>query len=209
VLKVALEAIGCGIVPARSSAPTRRLVRRADRRDEIVDVAIALIRQRGPDVTVADIAAAAEISEGTVFYVFEDRAALFNACIERLVDGEAMARAARLDTAASLEARVTAVASVVRENMAEVVPLILAIMRSPSRHGGPPPLSVFTRVEALMVDALDVGATWSEPLDVLASDLLGRLFGQVFRSVTGGPAVPPLERTVDTFLHGALRDTSR
>jgi AcrR family transcriptional regulator len=184
-------------------------VRRAERRDELVEVAIRLIRERGPEITVADIAELAGVSEATVFYVFEDRAALFSACIERLVDADAMADAARLDAVEALDARVMAVSEVVRANMIEVVPLILAIMRSPSRNGGPPPLSVFTRVEALMADALDVrGALLSEPRDVLAADLIGRIFGQVFRSAMGGEVLPPLERSVDTFLHGALRDRS-
>jgi AcrR family transcriptional regulator len=195
---------------AASTAPApRRLVRRGERRAALVEVAIELFRSEGPDLTMADIAAAAGVSEATVFYVFEDRAALLRACIEHLVDADALRRAAELDTSHTVEQRITAVTAAVRQNMVEVVPLMLAAMRSPSRSGGPPAMSAFAPIEALVIDAfggssLDRPAPWSEPVDVLAADLLGRLFGQVFRSVVGDAPLPPIERTVTTFLYGAL-----
>jgi hypothetical protein len=89
-----------------------------------------------------------------------------------------------------------------------VVPVMLAIMRSPSLGPGPS-LDRFGAIEDAMERVVAGPArdgTWVAPPDELAGELMGQMFGQVFRHLVGGLPLPSLERTIDTFLGGALRE---
>jgi AcrR family transcriptional regulator len=182
----------------------RTNVRRALRRDAIIDAAIGLLAERGPDVTVAEIAAAAGTSEGTVFYAFTDRAELMARCIDRLLGDQATAAA--LDAAAvhgDPRDRLLAACVALRANMLAVVPIMLAALRSPSLGPGPS-LDLFAPIERRIESVFGADDAWVAPATELAADVLGRLFGQVFRHVVGGVALPDLEQSVDMFLGGAL-----
>lgn len=74
-------------------------------RDKLIAVSLALFNERGPDrVTTAQIAEAAGVNEGNLYYYFKTKQALilaifdqFEAAVERLLDGS---RAANADPAA-------------------------------------------------------------------------------------------------------------
>lgn len=55
-------------------------------RDQLLEAATALIRQRGPAVTMADIAAAATVTKPILYRTIGDREALTNALSETLID---------------------------------------------------------------------------------------------------------------------------
>ena len=60
-----------------------------DRRKAILDVVVPLIVARGEAVSTREIASAAGIAEGTIFRVFEDKAALFRAAAEQTMSPDA------------------------------------------------------------------------------------------------------------------------
>jgi AcrR family transcriptional regulator len=60
--------------------------RSAERRAELLDAAARVIRERGPDVSMAAIAAAAGISKPILYRHFGDKGGLFRALAERQTD---------------------------------------------------------------------------------------------------------------------------
>jgi AcrR family transcriptional regulator len=182
-------------------------VRRVDRRRGIVDAALGLLAERGADVTIAEIAAAAGVSEGTVFYAFTDRAELLAECLDRLLDaGDLTAALAAAEREPSPRVRLVHAARALRASMMSVVPVMLAIVRSPSLGPGPS-LDRFGAIEQTMeriVAGPHADEVWVASPAELAGELMGLMFGQVFRHLVGGAPLPSIERTIDTFLGGAL-----
>jgi AcrR family transcriptional regulator len=184
--------------------PLRRtVVRRADRRSAIIEIALEILPRR-PDATMAEIAAAAGTSEGTLFYAFTDRGELLGECLHRLVHDPAFITAMResLDHG-DLEARVTALATTIRSNMLTVVPIIFAAMRTPNLGPGPT-FGGFGHIDRAVAEVLATGAEWAAPIEELCGEFIGLLFGQVSQAQMTGLPLPPIERTVATFLYGAL-----
>jgi AcrR family transcriptional regulator len=194
----------------------RRHVRRVDRREEIIDAAIPVFREHGPGVTLAEIARAAGTSEGTVFYVFHDRADLLRACIQRIVESSDLL--ASLDQATKdndFGRRLHTACEALRANMVEVMPLVLAL-QSTSGGVSHQPEGIMTwdfgPIERLLSALLSLPAgsrRASTPrlrasADELAADLIGHLFAGVMRFIVAGKPLPSIKRTLDVFLHGAL-----
>src|SRR5690242_17453763 len=62
----------------------------AERRQEIIDATMPLLKEYGTDVTTSQIARAAGVAEGTIFRVFEDKRELLTAALHTamLADAE-------------------------------------------------------------------------------------------------------------------------
>jgi AcrR family transcriptional regulator len=75
----------------------KRVVKRPeDRRQDILDAAVRVLRTRGPgDATVSDITEAAGVAKGTFYLYFDSKEHLFAALRERFVE-DALARGADL-----------------------------------------------------------------------------------------------------------------
>lgn len=58
----------------------------SERRQSIVAAAMPLVLERGSSVTSRDLAAAAGVSEGTLFKVFDDKDALIRSVVESAID---------------------------------------------------------------------------------------------------------------------------
>lgn len=65
-----------------AETPTKRDQQREERRKQILDAALAVFSQRGYHATnVSDVAAQAGVSQGTIYWYFESKDALFTAAL--------------------------------------------------------------------------------------------------------------------------------
>ena len=105
------------------------------RRQAIVDAVVALLVEHGADVTTRQIAQAAGVAEGTLFRVFDDKAALLHAAAHALLGPErTRAALAAVDPALSLPDMVRTVAEQQLQSTARVMAVLMAL-----RGSGPPP----------------------------------------------------------------------
>lgn len=101
-----------------------------DRRTAIIAAIIPLVRKHGFDVTTRQIAAAADIAEGTIFRVFSDKETLVHEAIAAALDpseDEAMLDA--IDLRAPLHLRIELAAQIFQERMTSMIELVTAIGR--------------------------------------------------------------------------------
>lgn len=116
------------------------------RRESILDAATPLIFEHGYAVTTRQIADAAGIAEGTIFRAFEDKDALLDALVERLLRPEpTLAALETIDLGLPLEDRLAQIVEILRARVADVTALMRAI--GPRHHGRRPhraPLSEVT-----------------------------------------------------------------
>jgi AcrR family transcriptional regulator len=69
--------------PPRDGRAERWRQHRADRREEFLDATFRALNRRGPDVTMADIAAEAGVAKPRLYRYFSDKEDLFGAVAER------------------------------------------------------------------------------------------------------------------------------
>jgi AcrR family transcriptional regulator len=101
----------------------------------IVDSVIPLLIEQGREVTTRQIAEAAGIAEGTIFRVFPDKEALFEAAIEKFLDpGSLDERLRAIDPDLPLEAKVNDILFQLRARMTG----IFGIMHAVGMHGPRP-----------------------------------------------------------------------
>jgi AcrR family transcriptional regulator len=106
-----------------------------DRRAMIIHAVIPLLIQQGRDVTTRQIAEAAGIAEGTIFRVFPDKDALFEAAIAKFLDpGSLNERLRAIDPELPLEEKVYDILSLLRDRMTG----IFGIMHAVGMHGPHP-----------------------------------------------------------------------
>ena len=98
------------------------------RRDGIVRAAVPLVRQYGRAVTTKEIAAAAGVSEGTLFHVFTDKEAIIAAVVELEVHpGHVLAALRAIDPATDLHQRVVSIVEVLRRRLTGVFELLTTL----------------------------------------------------------------------------------
>jgi AcrR family transcriptional regulator len=109
------------------------------RRVAIIGAALPLIAEHGQAVTSKQIAAAAGVSEGTIFNVFDDKDDLLRAAFEAVVDPAPFERAvSEIDAHLPFEEQVIAAATLSQQRVAHIWKLISAL--GPLHHdkrGGP------------------------------------------------------------------------
>ena len=185
-----------------STGETRRAGRAAplsaaERRAAIVAATIPLLRDHGLSVSTRQIAEAAGVAEGTLFSVFQDKAAVIEAAVDAALDpAPTVARLAAIDPELPLERRLTLAVELVQERMAGVWQLLPSV----------PPDEVARRKRmgaagsSVLVD-LGVLAALFEPtradLRVEPATAAQLLFGLIFASshpvVVGGEPMPAAE----------------
>jgi AcrR family transcriptional regulator len=107
----------------------------AERRAMIVDAVVPLLIEHGRAVTTRQIAEAAHIAEGTIFRVFPDKDALFQAAVDKFLDPTESNRALRaIDPESSLEGKVNDILFIGRSRMRGIFGILSAVGVS-----GPPP----------------------------------------------------------------------
>ena len=157
--------------------PTERLGRAramppAERRQAIVTAVLPLLTERGTDVTTRELAQAAGVAEGTLFRVFEDKAALLHAAAHSLLDPQQTRQALDdVDPALDLEAMVQTVAQHLLETTERVTTVLMALRGTgagagppPGRHG--PPAFVAESARALLDGLTDLFARYRRELRV-------------------------------------------
>ncbi len=117
----------------------------------ILDAAIPLLAKHGSDVTTRQIATAAGIAEGTVFRVFDDKAALIEAALERFVDPSRMrAEILALDPNLPLETLVGTIYRAFREHTTGLLGLMAAVGMKPPKISSEERDAFLVRVGALL-----------------------------------------------------------
>lgn len=104
-----------------------------ERRAQLVDAALPLVREFGSEVTTRQIAEAAGVAEGTVFRAFPDKPALIRAVIERAMDpSDALAAIRDIDPMLDLAGTVRELVQVVRARVERVSTVMAAL--GPQAH---------------------------------------------------------------------------
>lgn len=110
-----------------------------ERRAAIIRATMPLLVQHGRDVTTKQVAAAAGVSEGTIFNVFDDKEALLQAVFEAGVDPAPFERAIDgIDPRLPFEGQVAAAAELSQRRVIQIWKLVSAL--GPHHHqkrGGP------------------------------------------------------------------------
>ncbi|WP_157974108.1 TetR/AcrR family transcriptional regulator [Desertihabitans aurantiacus] len=100
-----------------------------ERREAVVAAVTPLVLERGDEVTSRDIAAAAGVSEGTVFKAFASKDAVIDAVVESLLDPSGtLAELSRLDPQTLPEA-VAELTAVLHRRTTEIVALVSVLQR--------------------------------------------------------------------------------
>jgi AcrR family transcriptional regulator len=105
----------------------------SQRRAAIVSAVLPLVLERGSAVTSRELAAAAQVAEGTIFKVFGDKEQLIAAVVEHAVDPAAFERAVReLDESLAFDARLVEVTALMQRRMVDLWGLLQRLDRVPS-----------------------------------------------------------------------------
>ncbi|HEU0103995.1 MAG TPA: TetR/AcrR family transcriptional regulator [Mycobacteriales bacterium] len=98
------------------------------RRQAIVEAVLPLLVEHGGGVTTRELAEAAGVAEGTLFRVFEDKAALLHAAAHSVLDPDRAWRAlADVDPDLALDAMVATVAEQLLESRSRVMAVLMAV----------------------------------------------------------------------------------
>ena len=190
--------------PLTTAAPASR--RRAaplppeERRASIIEAVLPLLMEQGAAVTSRQLAAAAGVSEGTIFNAFGDKEALLAAVLAAAVDTAPFERAiAAIGSELPFEERLAEAVVLIQRRIADIWRLVTQL--GPHHHTHPPrPLPDSPALAELLVSA--PGRLRVEPADG-ARLLRSITFACTHPMLTSTPR-PPAD-VVALFLHGAAQ----
>ncbi|MCW2714236.1 MAG: transcriptional regulator, TetR family [Frankiales bacterium] len=172
---------------ATSSTPKRRGPPRSLREDDLLDAALSLVDEGGPEAaSVRGIAARVGVAPNAVYTYFRDRSAVIRALVDRLLGG--VDHDVFADRSQPWRARVESLALELRRQLAThpgVVPLVIA-----SPLDGPQALTLHERLLEVFADAGldDVAAARASYL--LVTYMLGSVALDVAGALKPGPLPP-------------------
>ncbi len=190
-------------VPA-APAPVRRAspLPPSERRVAIIDAVLPLLIDRGVTVTTRQLAAAAGVSEGTLFNVFADKDELIDAAVEAAIDVEPFERAvARIDPAWPFDERLAAATDLIQRRVVDIWKLVsqLGHQRHPDHRRGPLPDS-----PALVAMFESERARLRRSPTEAARLLRAMTLTMTHPLMTAEPS--DVDEIVDLFLHGVAAD---
>jgi len=110
---------------------TRERARRLppqERREALINATLPLVLWHGPGVTTRQIAEAADVAEGTIFRVFDDKEALIRAVVERAMDPSGTLRDLDgIDRGLPLRAKLETAVTIMQSRLQGVFALIDAL----------------------------------------------------------------------------------
>lgn len=173
-----------------------------ERRAAIVGAVLPTLIERGLTVTTRELAAAAGVSEGTLFNVFADKEALIDAAVDAAVDPEPFERAlADIDGSMAFEDRLVAATELIQRRIVDVWRLVsqLGSHDRPEHRRGPLPDS------PALIALLDVerGRLRRPPADS-ARLLRAMTLSLTHPLMTAEPSTSA--EIVELFLHGVATD---
>ena len=180
-----------------------------ERRDELIDATLRLLREHGRAVTTRQIADAAGVAEGTIFRVFVTKEELVDAAIARAFEpGALVDRLEEIDPDRPLRDRLLTLVSILQQRFRATFELMKKVgMVRPSDHVHDSPEAVAWRDRMRQLLVAVVGAD-ADRLRVPAEEFVHTLrlltFAGTHPHITDGQLLTP-EQIVDTVLHGLLR----
>ena len=180
--------------PARRAAPLPP----EERRDAVIRATLPLLIERGAGVTTRELAAAAGVSEGTLFKVFDDKDELIRAAVRVAMDPEPFERAvASIDADLPFQDRLVAATTLIQRRIVDIWQLISKL--DAERHHEPKhqPLPDSTALTALLASG---GPVVSEPPADAARLLRALTLALTHPLFTPRPR--SAEAIVDVFLNG-------
>lgn len=174
----------------------------AERRAAVIAAVLPLLTERGVTVTTRELAAAAGVSEGTLFNVFADKDELMAAAVDAAIDPEPFERAvSAIDPDLSFHDRLVAATTHIQRRIVDIWKLLSQLSGHPHPDHRRRPLPESAALVALLEPERD---------RLRRSPAAGaRLLRAMTLSLTH-PSMTPEPSTadeiVDLFLHGAMAD---
>lgn len=170
-----------------------------ERRAAIIEAVLPLLVEHGRGTTSRQLAAAAGVSEGTIFKAFGDKDELFAAALEHALDTAPMSAAIEaVDRTQPFEAQLVEVTELIQRRIVDVWQLVTKLRSPDQPPARPTPMSDSPALAALMTAARDHLRT--DP--VQAATLLRALTLSLSHPMLVATPFPP-DQIVDLFLHGA------
>ena len=182
-----------------------------ERRDQLVDVTLELLRLHGRAVTTRQIAERAGVAEGTIFRVVETKEELVDAAIARAFrPGQLEARVLEIDAALPLRDRLVLLVSILQQRFRATFALMrqVGLVRPPDHlHDHAEAVAVRRKIGSLLAGVVgDDAALLVLPVDEFVHRLRLLTFAASHDHIADGHLLTP-EQIVDTLLHGLMRRT--
>lgn len=172
-----------------------------ERRVAIVDAVLPLLIDRGVGVTSREIAAAAGVSEGTLFNVFGDKDELIDAAVEAAIDPAPFESAvASIDRTIDLRDQLVEATTLIQRRVVDIWKLVSQLDASRHHTSKHRPLPDSPALIALIGAA---GERFVEPPDEAARLLRALTLSLTHPMMTERPR--PAGSIVDIFLNGVGR----